>query len=294
MMQTTTAKRPFAPPAISTTSRRRRNKPAAPPKPDGHTPQRSTSLRMASADAFVRKSPPPTPPRMPHHRSTDFNVSHISKDDLPPRVPRREHLPTHSVCSSSTSGSNTSAQHPHRLTFTPNHSGRTADEMEIIDESKTQSKADAHLTAEIVDNYGRESMYSSEDDLPADKEETSDIDVANIVMGTMSPSATPSISVTQYDDVQRYKQYGPKIKLLGNSSIRDDVRYHNALDIETTNQFRSRRGGGGSGYDSDQSDESISRISQSYGVHLFDANYKANLHKMHSSSRTHSYLMANH
>ena len=44
--------------------------------------------------------------------------------------------------------------------------------MEIIDESKTQSKVDANLTAEIVRNYSGESLYSSEDDL----DEADDVD----------------------------------------------------------------------------------------------------------------------
>ena len=283
-MQTANIKRPFAPPTISTSTRRRRNKPAAPPKPDGHSPQRSVSLQRGySGDPFARarkltKSPPPTPPRLPvpHHKSADcgiylqsMSLQSTDDTDLPPRPPQRQQIPTQSVCSNS------------RPTFSANNSARTApDDMEIIDESKTASKADANLTAEIVRNYSGESLYSSEDDLDAVDDNLDDeLDADNIVLGTFSPS----ISASQWDRAQKYKHFGPKIKLSANSSMRDDVRYHNALDIETTNRYRRGHGRGGvDGYGSDQSDESISRVSQSYGAYLYDKDYQANLHKMHS------------
>jgi len=153
--------------------------------------------------------------------------------------------------------------------------------MEIIDESKTQSKGDANLAAEIVRNYSGESIYSSEDDIEAEKEDTIDHQADDVMLNTFSPS----ISAAPCDVEQRYKAYGPKIKLMANSSMRDEVRYHNALDIETTNKYRRGHGRSGhDGYDSDRSEESISRISQSYGAYLYDTNYRANLHKMHSRS----------
>lgn len=278
----------------------------------------------AARRPFVYPPPPPSsfnngstpsPPLTPNSKSKSRSRTRKKSPAPPPRGKNNKRLNTkttnnnnnnHSVSNSNSGSNSSSIESPKSVPpFSPKSAGDEMKDntMPTIDESQTQSK----LHINNNDEYSQDSMYSSQDDLD-------DNDHDDLKESSHKSPRSPSISVTNLDKAQQYKQFGPTIKLSTEHSARDLIRYSamnkqrlsskfangtpktrlasaqfanmghaRGIDSIGTNFILNNMNSNhDKGYNSDGSDESVSMISQSYGAYLFDANYKT---RMASRSR---------